>query len=232
MWVARAFAPLPSHQGLVYTPKACHATSVALEDFVELKATLRTEKPSSLRAEGMLPAVVYDKNTNKNIFVELKAFDKAFRKVSTHGVITLMFDDGSHLDTLVKAVAMNKKRRIAEHADFLIVADEPIDVVVPVHTKGVSFAVKAGAVMDIVAHHVTVHCTPKKIPQEFVVDITNLGINEPVHTGDLVMPEGVRLVSDPKATVLVIHRSRSAEEAVAVVAAEPEVITKGKKEVK
>ncbi len=206
-------------------------SSVALEDFVELKAVLRTEKPSSLRAEGLLPAVVYDKNTNKNIYVELKAFDKAFRKVSTHGVITLMFDDGTHLDTLVKAVAMNKKKRVAEHADFLIVADEPIDVVIPVHTKGVSLAVKAGGVLDIVAHHVTVHCTPKRIPQEFVVDITNLGINEPVHTGDLVMPEGVRLVSDPKATVLVIHRARSSDDVVAVVA-EPEVITKGKKEVK
>jgi large subunit ribosomal protein L25 len=206
-------------------------SSVALEDFVELKAVLRTEKPSSLRAEGMLPAVVYDKNTNKNIYVELKAFDKAFRKVSTHGVITLMFDDGTHLDTLVKAVAMNKKKRVAEHADFLIVADEPVDVVVPVHTKGVSLAVKAGGVLDIVAHHVTVNCRPKQIPQEFIVDITNIGINEPVHTGDLVLPEGVKLVSDPKATVLVIHRARSADE-VSAVAAEPEVITKGKKEVK
>jgi large subunit ribosomal protein L25 len=204
---------------------------VALEDFVELKAVLRTEKPSSLRAEGFLPAVVYDKNTNKNIFVELKAFDKAFRKVSTHGVITLMFDDGTQLDTLVKAVAMNKKKRIAEHADFLIVADEPVDVVVPVHTKGVSLAVKAGGVLDIVAHHVTVNCRPKQIPQEFIVDITNLGLNEPVHNGDLVMPEGVKLVSDPKATVLVIHRPRATEE-VATAAAEPEVITKGKKDTK
>ena len=198
---------------------------------MELKATLRTEKTSSLRAEGMLPAVVYDKVSNKKIFVELKAFDKAFRKVSTHGVITLMFDDGTHLDTLVKAVAMNKKKRVAEHADFLIVADEPIDVVVPVRTKGVSLAVKAGGVLDIVAHHVTVHCTPKRIPQEFLVEISTMGLNEPFHTGDLVMPEGVRLVSDPKATVLVIHRARSSEEVVAVVA-EPEVITKGKKEEK
>ncbi len=198
---------------------------------MELKATLRTEKPSSLRAEGMLPAVVYDKKTNKNIFVERKAFDKVFRQVSTHGVITLTFEGGESLDTLVKAVAMNKKKRIAEHADFLIVSDEPIEVVIPVHTKGVSAAVKAGGVLDIVAHTVTVFCSPKNIPQELVVDISALGLNQPVHAGDLPLPENVKLVSDPKATLLVIHHARAAEE-VAAVAAEPEVIAKGKKEEK
>ncbi len=198
---------------------------------MELKATVRTEKSSSLRSEGMLPAVVYDKVTNKSIFVERKAFDKVFRQVSTHGVITLTFDDGAKFDTLVKAVAMNKKKRIAEHADFLIVSDEPIEVVIPVHTKGVSAAVKAGGVLDIVAHNVTVKCAPKNIPQELIVDISKLEVNQPVHAGDLALPENVKLVSDPKATVLVIHHARVSEEVVAAVA-EPEVIAKGKKEEK
>jgi large subunit ribosomal protein L25 len=214
----------------VYTP-AVAANAAYLEDFVELKASVRTQKNSSLRSEGMLPAVVYDKGNNKSIYVERKAFDKIFRQVSTHGVITLAFDDGAKLDTLVKAVAMNKRKRVAEHADFLIVSDEPIEVVIPVHTKGVSAAVKAGGVLDIVAHNVTVKCAPKNIPQEFVIDISNVGLNQPIHGSDLVMPEGVKLVSDPKATLLVIHHARAAEE-VAAPAAEPEVIAKGKKEEK
>jgi large subunit ribosomal protein L25 len=201
---------------------------------MELKAFNRTEKLSTLRAEGMLPAVVYDKKSNKNIYVERKAFDKVFRQVSTHGVITLQFDDGSSLDTLVKAVDMNKRKRFAEHADFLIVSDEPVEVTIPVHTKGTAKGVKeSGGMLDIVQHTINVKCSPKNIPQEIVVDVTNLEINQPVHIGDLELPKGVTLLSDPKATVLVIHRPRAAEETpVVAAAAEPEVITKGKKEEK
>jgi large subunit ribosomal protein L25 len=197
---------------------------------MELKVFDRTTTAASLRSEGMLPAVVYDKKSNKSIYVERKAFDKAFRKVSTHGVITLTFDNGETLDTLVKAVAMNKRTRLPEHADFLIVSDEPLEVVVPVHTHGTARGVKEqGGVLDIVAHTVLIRSTPKNIPQELVYDITNVGLNEPVHARDLTLPAGVTLVGDGSATILTIHQSR-AEAVVAEVAAEPEVIAKGKKE--
>jgi large subunit ribosomal protein L25 len=77
-----------------------------------------------------------------------------------------------------------------------------------------------------------VKCSPKNIPQELVVDITDVGLGQPVHASDIVLPEGVKLISDAKATVLTIHQPRGAENVAAVVAGtEPEVITKGKKEV-
>jgi large subunit ribosomal protein L25 len=203
---------------------------------MELKVFERTQKPSALRADGMLPAVVYDKGSNKNIYVERKAFDKVFRSVSTHGVITLEFADGAKVDTLVKDVSMDKRRRQVQHADFFIVSDAPVEVSIPVHTTGVAKGIKEqGGVLDIVMHTVTVKATPKKLPQELLVDVTEIGLGEPFHTGDFVLPEGVTLVGNPKDTVLVIHAPRSEEAAVAVTgviapAAEPEVITKGKKE--
>jgi large subunit ribosomal protein L25 len=202
---------------------------------MELKVFERTQKPSALRADGMLPAVVYDKGSNKNIYVERKAFDKLFRSVSTHGVITLEFADGTKLDTLVKDVSMDKRKRIVQHADFFIVSDAPVEVAIPVHIHGIARGIKEqGGVMDIVMHTVVVKATPKKLPQELLVDVTEMGLGEPFHTGDFVFPEGVTLVGNPKDTVLVIHAPRSEEAAVAVTgvvaAAEPEVITKGKKE--
>jgi large subunit ribosomal protein L25 len=185
---------------------------------MELQAFERTQKLAALRGEGYLPAVIYDKKTNRNVYVERKAFDKAFRKVSTHGVITLKFDGGESLDILVKDVSMNKRKRIVQHADFLIVSDEPLDVAVPVHTHGNAKGVKeSGGVLDIVMHNVVVNVTPKNIPQELVVDIK--------------LPEGVKLVTDPNATILVIHHARVEEAApVAETPAEPEVIKKGKTE--
>ena len=200
---------------------------------MELAAFDRTQTPAALRADGMLPAVVYDKKTNRSVYVERKAFDKAFRKASTNSVITLKFEGGESVDILVKAVSMNKKKRIVEHADFLIVSDEPVEVHVAVHTSGVSADVKAGAMLDMVMHSIVVKASPKNLPHEIIVDITNLTLGHPVHASDLNLPEGVKLVSDPTSTVLMLQPARAAEEVVpvvAAVAAEPEVIKKGKQE--
>jgi large subunit ribosomal protein L25 len=199
---------------------------------MELNVFDRSQKSSALRADGMLPAVVYDKKSNRSIYLERKAFDKVFRAVSTHGVITLKFENGDSLETLVKAVAMDKRKRIPEHADFVIVSDEPVEVVVPIHTRGTARGVKEqGGVLDIVLHTLTIKCSPKNIPQELVVDISDVGLGQPVHASDIVLPEGVKLISDAKATVLTIHQPRGAENVAAVVTGtEPEVITKGKKE--
>lgn len=199
---------------------------------MELQAFDRTQKLAALRGEGYLPAVVYDKKTNRSVYVERKAFDRAFRQVSTHGVITLKFDGGESLDILVKDVSMNKRKRIVQHADFLIVSDEPVEVSVPVHTKGNAKGVKeSGGVMDIVMHTITIKSAPKSIPQELVVDVTDLDVGQPVHAGDIALPEGVKLVTDPSATVLVIHHARVEEVAPTTEApTEPEVIKKGKTE--
>ncbi len=198
---------------------------------MELAAFDRTQAPAALRADGMLPVIVYDKKTNRSVYVERKAFDKAFRKASTNSVITLKFQGGESVDILVKAVSMNKKKRIVEHADFLIVSDEPVEVHVAVHTTGVSADVKAGAMLDMVMHNVIVKASPKNLPHEIIVDITNLTLGHPVHASDLVMPDGVKLISDPTATVLMLQPARAAEEVVAAAAAaEPEVIKKGKQE--
>jgi large subunit ribosomal protein L25 len=203
---------------------------------MELNAFDRTQNLAALRADGMLPAVIYDKKTNRSVYVERKAFDKAFRQVSTHGIITLKFEGGESMDIMVKDVSMNKKKRIVQHADFLIVSDEPLEVSVPVHTKGISKAVKeSGAVLDIVMHTVVVKAAPKSIPQEIVVDITDLILGHPIHASDLILPDGVKLVTDGGAAVIMVHQSRAAEEVAPVVAApvaEPEVIKKGKPEEK
>jgi large subunit ribosomal protein L25 len=200
---------------------------------MELKVFERTEKLKTLRGQGYVPAVVYDKASNRKVYVDRKAFDKIFRQVSTHNVVTLEFADGTKMDTLIKAVSMNKRKRFVEHADFFIVTDAPVQVDVPVHPKGTARGVKEfGGVLDIVMHTVTIKASPKNLPSEILIDVTNIGLNEPVHTGELTLPEGVTLVGNPKETVLVIHAPRSEEAAVAAeaAAAEPEVISKGKKE--
>jgi large subunit ribosomal protein L25 len=196
---------------------------------LELKVIERTGKPQS---EGLIPAVVYGHGTNRNIYVDLKSFDRAFRQVSTNGVITLTFEGGDRIDTMVKAVAMDKRRRVAQHADFYVVTDEPVTVSVPVHTVGEPLGVReGGGVLDLVLHSVTVKASPRRIPSALDIDVTNIGINEPLHASDLKLPNGVELVTDGELTVVTVHPPRVEEVVEPVLEeAEPEVIAKGKGE--
>ncbi len=196
---------------------------------MELKVMNREGR---LRQDGWIPAVVYDKQANRSISIERKAFDKVFRQTSTHGVVTLTFDNGEKIDTLVKAVSMDKRKRVPEHADFLIVSDEPVEVNIPIHTKGIAKGVKeSNGMLDIVHHTVHIKASPKNIPHEFLIDVTNIGLNQPIHAGDLPLPEGVVLMMPKEETILVVHPPRSEEAKTEVVApSEPEVIAKGKKE--
>lgn len=195
---------------------------------MELKVFKRTQKLAQLRQGGFIPAVVYDKTSNRSVYVERKAFDRVFRQASTHGVITLAFEGGEHVDTMVKAVSMDKRRRVPEHADFYIVTDEPVEVAVPVHTTGSPRGVReGGGVLDLVLHTITVKASPKRVPEAIEIDVTEIGINEPLHLRDVRLPSGVTLVNDPDLTVVTVHPPRQLEE-TAPVAAEPEVIAKGK----
>jgi large subunit ribosomal protein L25 len=188
------------------------------EKTMELTAFDRSRKLSELRNEGFLPAVVYNKDLNRSIYVERKAFDKVFRQVSTHGLIQLTFEGGEVIDVIVKAVNMDKRKRIPAHADFYIVSDAPIEVKVPVHVHGEARGVRLqGGVLDIVMHQVEIKVSPKNIPDEVTVDVTNLGLNESIHVRDLVLPEGVKLVSDGAQTVVVVHATRNEATAPTVV---------------
>ena len=195
----------------------------------ELKVFERTGNASKLRAEGFLPAVVYDKHSNRSIYVELKAFDRVFRKVATHAVISLKFEGGETVDTLVKAVGLDKRKRIPNHADFYIVSDEPVELQVPLHAHGEARGVREDSgVLDVVMHTLTIRVSPKKIPNELIFEVSDLGVNGQIHVRDLPLPEGVEVMADLDALVATVLPPRVDENVTQEVAVEPEVIAKGK----
>jgi large subunit ribosomal protein L25 len=80
---------------------------------------------ASLRRTGRIPAVIYNRDMNESVSVDLKAFDRVFRSQGTSQVIDLDVE-GTVMPVLVKAVQMDKRRRIAQHADFFAISAEAI----------------------------------------------------------------------------------------------------------
>lgn len=169
---------------------------------MELNAKPR--KSQEKLAEGMIPAVAYNKENNVSFAIDKKAFDRAFRSQSTTGLFDITVEGGQTFPALVKTVQMDKRKRTPIHVDFYMVTyGEPVEVNVPVHTTGKSQGVVMGGLLDIVVHNLSVIAPgPRRIPQELVVDVTKLAIGDHVTAGQIKLPEGVKLAGDADQVVI------------------------------
>lgn len=175
---------------------------------------------------GRLPGVVYNKETNIPVSLELREFDKAFRSQGTASIINLDIDGDEH-DVLVKAVQMDKRRRQPRHVDFFAVtANQPVDVYVPLEFVGDPAGAKEGGQVDVQRREVHIRILPRFIPNHLEVDVSGLAINDSLHLSDVIslLPQQAEVLDDPEEAVIAILPPRVEEPAEPVEAAEPEVI--------
>ncbi|MFC5849524.1 50S ribosomal protein L25/general stress protein Ctc [Deinococcus petrolearius] len=174
-------------------------------------------KPRSSReklAEGLIPAVAYNKEHNVSFAIDRKVFDRAFRAQSTTGLFDITVEGGETFPALVKTVQMDKRRRTPIHVDFYMVTyGEPVEVSVPVHTTGRSQGEIQGGLVDTVLHNLSVVAPgPRRIPQELTVDVTALNIGDHVTAGQIKLPEGVKLAVEDDTVVISVLPPRLSTE--------------------
>jgi large subunit ribosomal protein L25 len=116
--------------------------------------------------------------------------------------------------------------------------DKTIRVKVPITLTGVAEGVRTqGGIMDQVLREVEIECLPGDIPGHIDADVTNMTFGQVLRVSDLPHAGKLKFVTNEEQTVA--HVTAVKEEVVAapevlpteVVAAEPEVIKKGKQEV-
>jgi len=193
------------------------------------------ENPNALRDSGKLPGVLYNRKENQKVVVDLKEFNKVFMGAGIHHVITLELPDGKTVDTLVRQINLDKRRRRPDHVDFYALSDEPVVMWIPIKIVGTSQGQRLGGVLQLVNNDIQVKVSPKAIPEFIAVDVSELNIGDSLHMSDLKLPEGVKLAMSAKETLVAIvppedAEKLAAEAATAVAPAEVEVIKKGKVE--
>jgi large subunit ribosomal protein L25 len=214
-------------------------------------ATLKIEKRDGrgknearrLRAGGKIPAVLYGAEKGKAL--EIAVDPKLLLRIlhSESGVNTLIGLEGlgsGAPDTrvLVKEYQLDPIDHRLLHADFYQVAmDKTLTVTVPVVLKGEARGVKQqGGIVDFVNREIEIEVLPGDIPENIVVDISELMLNQGVRVRDL-HTEGVKWSPLSEADMMIVHvvtlkveeEAPAAEAAAAPGAAvEPEVIKKGK----
>jgi large subunit ribosomal protein L25 len=202
---------------------------------MELAAQKR-EAGKTNRGQGSLPGIVYNREMNVPVAVDMKAFDKVFRSQGTSSIIDLSID-GQNQEVLVKAVQMDKRKRIPQHVDFYaVMANQTVEVNIPISLVGTAQGVRDGGVLDVQKRDVLISILPRLIPQHIDIDVSALKIGDSLHVRDLksALPAEAEILDDEDITIAAVVPPRAEEPveaaAAAPTSAEPEVITKGKKD--
>jgi len=203
----------------------------------ELRGSRGKNEARRMRVSGKIPAVVYGASRQPvAVAVNPKDVHRILTSKSGHNTIfNLQIDGVETTPVMIADWQHDPIRSNLLHADLKrIDLNQRITVKVPVHTRGEARGVKQqGGLLELVAREIEIECLPDEIPEEFVVDVTELLIGQNKRAGEIPMLGSMTLVSNPDtvlAHVVALRTSTTAEETTEAAAAEPEVVKKGKKE--
>lgn len=193
-----------------------------------------------LRSHGAMPAVVYGGSAGATaVAVNPKEVTRILNSKTGHNTIFNLSVTGKE-DTPVMIVdwQYDPIKDSLLHVDLKrIDLSQRITVKVPVVTQGDPKGVKLqGGIHEVVTREIEIECLPDDIPEQFVVDVSDLMIGQNIRVSDIPMSGSMKLVSMGEAVVshvvsLKAEETTTAETGgAAPAAAEPEVIKKGKKE--
>lgn len=156
-------------------------------------------KVNKLRAEDIVPGVVYAKNEdNINVQVISKDFDRILRQAGTSTIITLDID-GENKDVLIKEYQTHPYKNQFLHVDFQAInQNETIRVSVPIVLIGRDDIEIAQSVLVQNLDIVEVECLPKYIPQTADVNVADIqiGDNKTIADLDIFANENITILGE------------------------------------
>lgn len=194
--------------------------SNTLTSNTRLVATPRTTKGSPaarrLRTEGQIPGVLYGQGMSPiSVTVERRELRLALSGPAGSNTVLALEVDGTSYPAVIKDLQRHPIRRTVAHIDFLQVnMNEEITVSVPLHLTGESKAVaEEGGLVDASVDTIEVSCTPGNMPNEFLVDISDMQPHDVIRLSDLSMPKGVTALGDPDMPIVTVLITSAAEAA-------------------
>ncbi len=178
----------------------------------ELNVTLREGAGKGvarrLRAQGLVPAVVYGKGIDPcTISVEPRDLERVVS--SDAGWNTLITLRGAKpvegKVVVLRDLDLHPIRRTMVCADFhAIDLKKKGSFMVPVVAVGKSEGEKIGGSLQVIRHELEVVCLPDAVPQAIEIDVTALNIGDTVHVEEVATAQGVEIPYDVNFTVITV----------------------------
>ncbi|WP_026962264.1 50S ribosomal protein L25 [Alicyclobacillus herbarius] len=183
---------------------------------IVLEATARDTSHHStvsrLRQAGQVPGVVYGRNKDP---MAVSVSEKMFRQrgALAKSLVELRLD-GETVHAIVQQIQRDPVSRRILHVDFYRVElDKPVTVSVPLHVTGVEEVEKRGGVVQIQTREIEIEARPVDLPETLAVDISSLEPGEHLEVGNINLPTGVTLRSEPTEVVVTVLAGKQSGEA-------------------
>jgi large subunit ribosomal protein L25 len=200
---------------------------------ITLRAQVRTikgKKVGALRRQGIIPANIYGRGIESlPVQIEVRSFRGVLATAGTSTLVDAHVSadggegDGQSHPVLIEHVSTHPATGKVLHVDLRQVdLNRPIKAGVAVVLTGESPAVKnLGAVLVHPLDTLEVEALPRALPHEITVDISSLvELDQQITVGDLQLPPGVTVDTDPATVVAQVIASKLEQEVAAEEAAE------------
>ncbi|MUL77923.1 50S ribosomal protein L25/general stress protein Ctc [Mycolicibacterium sp. CBMA 226] len=179
-----------------------------------LTATVRTRTGKGAsrlaRREGRVPVVLYGHGTDPQ-HLEINAHDYAavLRNSGTNAVLTLDIAGKEEL-ALTKQVVIHPIKRNIEHADLIVVKrGEKVTVDVNIVVEGDA---EAGTLVAQDTNTIQIEADVQSIPESLTVSVEGIEAGTQILAGQVELPAGVTLVTDPEVLVINVVAAPTAED--------------------
>ncbi len=210
----------------------------------EVRASRGKNEARRTRVAGKIPAVIYGAFKDPvAIAVDPRPIRQIMRSATGYNTIfNLDIEGGETTPVMLVDEQYDPVKGNLLHVDFKrIDLSKRIKIAVPVLTQGEPRGVKIdGGLLELVNRTVEIECLPNEIPDNFTIQVADLGMGQSVRASDVQLSGSMKLVSAPESVIAHIVALRGEVEAAATpaegeaapsaTAAEPEVVKKGKKE--
>ncbi len=167
------------------------------------------------RRDGLVLGVVYGDGKDARAF---EVPDRELRTVLQTGAALFDLDfDGSSTPVVIKEQQRHPVRGNIQHLDLLEVKlDVAIESEVTIELEGTEEApgVKEGGVLEHVTREITVEALPTDIPEQIVVDVSAMEINDTIQLSTVTPPQGVTFMAEEpeEVTIATLSPPRIEEE--------------------
>ncbi len=179
----------------------------------QMRNTQKKSDLTQLRAQGIVPAVLYGPNMETmSISINLAEFMRCYKKSFTELTFYEIHMDGKKYHTLLKDKLIHPVRRDFLHLDFQVIPTEvEMEFELPVNYIGEAAGVKEGGFVDIIQRTVKVVCQATNLPDNITVDLSPLNVGDAVRIKDLIQGEWV-YKDDEEEVLVVVHAQVEEEE--------------------
>ncbi|MEI7054445.1 50S ribosomal protein L25/general stress protein Ctc [Nocardioides sp. CCNWLW239] len=166
-----------------------------------------------IRRENKIPAVVYGHGEDPiHLTLPGHATMMALKHHGANALLELDIEGKKQL-ALTKQVQVDDVRRVIEHVDFVAVrVGEKVTVDIVVNVVGDA---ASGTMVVTDANTLTVEAEATHVPESLEINIEGLEIGTQILAGQVELPQGTTLVTDPETLVVNITEARTIEEPAA-----------------